>query len=99
MLQPDAAQAIAVCLHELATNAAKYGALSRPGGSVHVAWSMAADGRLMFHWSEAGGPVVAEPTRQGFGMQVMERMIVSLNGEVRLDWRPEGLACKIVLGA
>jgi PAS domain S-box-containing protein len=98
MLQPDAAQAIAVCLHELATNAAKYGALSLPGGRVHVDWSMATDGRLIFHWSEAGGPAVAEPTRRGFGMHVMERMIVSLNGEVRLDWRPEGLACEIALG-
>ena len=57
----------------------------------------ATDGRLIFHWSEVGGPGVAEPTRRGFGMQVMERMIVSLNGEVRLDWRPEGLACEIVL--
>ena len=97
MLQPDAAQAIAVCLHELATNAAKYGALSVRDGRVHVDWSNATDGRLIFHWLEVGGPSVAEPTRRGFGMQVMERMILSLNGEVRLDWRPEGLACEIVL--
>jgi len=97
MLQPDAAQAIAVCLHELATNAAKYGAFSLAGGGIHVDWAMAAGGRLMFHWSEAGGPAVAEPARRGFGMQVMERMIRSLNGEIRLDWRPEGLSCKIVL--
>jgi PAS domain S-box-containing protein len=97
MLQPDAAQAIAVCLHELATNAAKYGALSLPGGRVHVDWSMQTDGRIIFHWSEAGGPAVAEPTRRGFGMHVMQRMIKSLNGEVRLDWRPEGLACEITL--
>ena len=97
MLQPDAAQAIAVCLHELATNAAKYGALSVRDGRVHVDWSNATDGRLIFHWLEVGGPSVAEPTRRGFGMQVMERMILSLNGEVGLDWRPEGLACEIVL--
>ena len=97
MLQPDAAQAIAVCLHELATNAAKYGALSLPGGRIHVDWSMVADGRLMFHWSEVGGPAVAAPARRGFGMQVMERMILSLKGGVRLDWRPQGLSCKIVL--
>ncbi len=97
MLQPDAAQAIAVCLHELATNAAKYGALSLPGGRVHVDWSVATDGRLIFHWSEVGGPAVTEPTRRGFGMHVMERMIVSLNGRVRLDWRPQGLACEILL--
>jgi len=69
-------------------------------GRVNVDWSVAADGRLFFHWSEADGPAVAEPaTRRGFGMHVIERMIASLNGEVRLDWRPEGLACEIVLGA
>jgi two-component sensor histidine kinase len=96
MLQPDAAQAIGVCLHELATNAAKYGALSVPGGQIRVSWSTAADGRLTFRWSESGGPAVAEPTRRGFGMQVMERMVASLDGEVRIDWQPEGLACEIV---
>jgi PAS domain S-box-containing protein len=97
MLQPDCAQTIAVCLHELATNAAKYGALSVAGGHVHVDWSVAADGRLIFHWSESEGPAVAEPTRRGFGMHVMERMIVSLNGEVKLEWRPGGLVCEILL--
>jgi two-component sensor histidine kinase len=98
MLQPDAAQAIAVCLHEQATNAAKYGALSVPGGRVSVDWSQAPDGRLIFHWSEEDGPAVSEPSRRGFGMHVLERMIESLNGRVRLDWRPEGLFCEIVLG-
>jgi two-component sensor histidine kinase len=79
-------------------NAAKYGALSLPGRRVNVDTSVAADGRLYFHWSEADGPADAEPaTRRGFGMHVIERF-VSLNGEVRLDWRPEGLACEIVLG-
>jgi PAS domain S-box-containing protein len=97
MLRPDAAQAIAVCLHELATNAAKYGALSLPGGRVDLNWSMAPDGRLIFHWSEVGGPAVADPKRRGFGMHVMERMIGSLDGEARFDWRPDGLACEIVL--
>jgi two-component sensor histidine kinase len=98
MLRPDAAQAIAVCLHELATNAAKYGALSLPGGRVDVNWSMAPDGRLIFHWSEVGGPAVADPKRRGFGMHVMERMIGSLDGEARFDWRPDGFACENVLG-
>ncbi|MGC2040483.1 sensor histidine kinase [Paraburkholderia caledonica] len=97
MLQPDAAQAIAVCLHELATNAAKYGALSVREGRVRIDWSKETNGRLTFHWSEVGGPAVAEPTRRGFGMQVMERMIGSLNGEVRLKWQPEGLSCEIVM--
>lgn len=81
----------------LATNAAKYGALSVREGRVRVDWSKETNGRLTLHWSELGGPAIAEPTRRGFEMQVMERMIVSLNGEVRLQWRPEGLACEIVL--
>jgi PAS domain S-box-containing protein len=97
LLQPDTAQAIGVCLHELATNAAKCGALSRPEGRVHVEWSIAADKRLMFQWSETGGPACAEPTRRGFGMQVIERMIASLKGEVRFAWQPGGLHCTIVL--
>jgi PAS domain S-box-containing protein len=97
LLQPDTAQAIGVCLHELATNAAKYGALSRAEGRVHVEWSVATDEPLIFHWSEAGGPACAEPTRRGFGMQVIERMIASLKGEVRFAWQPAGLRCTIVL--
>jgi PAS domain S-box-containing protein len=97
LLQPDTAQAIGVCLHELATNAAKYGALSRLGGRVHVEWSVATDERLMFHWSESGGPACAEPSRRGFGMQVMERMTASLKGEVQFAWQPGGLRCTIVL--
>src|SRR5215467_640398 len=72
MLKPEVAQAIAVALHELATNAAKYGALSVPTGQVHVEWSPAADGHLVLRWTEAGGPSVRPPTRRGFGTQVLE---------------------------
>jgi anti-sigma regulatory factor (Ser/Thr protein kinase) len=67
MLKPDAAQAIAVALHELATNAAKYGALSVAKGQVGVEWSRAADGRLVLRWVEVGGPPVNPPSRKGFG--------------------------------
>ena len=98
LLEPVTAQAIAVTLHELATNAAKYGALSAPEGKVRVEWSRAADGRLVLRWTEAGGPPVKAPTRQGFGTRVMESMVRGqLKGEVRLDWRAEGLACEIAL--
>ncbi len=98
LLQPDMAQAIAVALHELATNAAKYGALSVADGHVQVEWSHAPDGRLVLRWTETGGPPVKPPTRQGFGTRVMERMIRGqLKGEIRFDWRAEGLACEIVL--
>jgi PAS domain S-box-containing protein len=100
LLEPNVAQAIAVTLHELATNAAKYGGLSTPEGKVRVAWSRAADGRLVLRWTETGGPPVEPPTRQGFGTRVMESMIRGqLKGEMRLDWRAEGLACEIALPA
>jgi PAS domain S-box-containing protein len=98
MLETTTAQTIAVALHELATNAAKYGALSVPAGRIHVAWSRAADGELTLHWAEVGGPSVKPPTRQGFGTRVMNGMIRGqLKGEMRLDWRPDGLMCEIVL--
>ena len=98
VLEPNTAQAIAVVLHELATNAAKYGALSVAEGSVEVTWSRAADGLLVLRWTERGGPPVKPPMRQGFGTRVMERMIRgSLKGKMRFDWRAEGLACEIAL--
>ena len=100
LLEPNAAQAIAVTLHELATNAAKYGALSVPDGHVQVEWSRTADGRLVLRWTETGGPPVKPPTRRGFGTRVMESMIRGqLKGEMRFDWRAEGLACEIALPA
>jgi PAS domain S-box-containing protein len=98
LLAPNTAQAIAVTLHELATNAVKYGSLSVPDGQVEVTWSRSGDGRLILHWSENGGPPAKKPTRQGFGTFVIERMIrEQLKGEMHLDWRAEGLACEIVL--
>ena len=100
LLEPDAAQAIAVALHELATNAAKYGALSVPDGHVRVEWSHEQNGRLVLRWIETGGPPVEPPTRRGFGTRVMENMVRGqLKGELRLDWRAQGLACEIVLPA
>jgi two-component sensor histidine kinase len=98
LLEPNAAQTIAVTLHELATNAAKYGALSVRAGRVQVEWSRAADGRLVLRWTETGGPPVKPPTRHGFGTRVMEGMIRGqLKGEMRFDWRAEGLACEIAI--
>ncbi len=98
ILKPDVAQAIAVALHELATNAAKYGALSEAKGQVRIEWSHAAEGQLVLHWTEAGGPPVKPPTRKGFGTHVMEAMIrARKGGDVRLDWHPDGLSCEIIL--
>jgi len=98
LLEPSTAQAVAVTLHELATNAAKYGALSVSEGCVQVAWSRSADGRFVLRWIESGGPPVKIPTRQGFGMRVMEWMIGGQQkGDVHFDWRAEGLDCEIAL--
>jgi PAS domain S-box-containing protein len=98
LLAPNTAQAIAMTLHELATNAAKYGSLSVPKGHLEVTWSRAADGPLILRWTESGGPPAKKPTREGFGTHVIERMIRGLlKGEMHLDWRAEGLACEIVL--
>jgi two-component sensor histidine kinase len=96
--EPSTAQTIAVTLHELATNAAKYGPLSVPEGQVQIEWSRATDGRLVVRWTETGGSPVTPPTRQGFGTRVMERMIRGqLKGDVHFDWRAEGLACEIAI--
>jgi len=97
LLEPNAAQTIAVILHELATNAAKYGALSVANGQVDLKWSHEADGRLNLRWTETGGPAVQKPTRKGFGGRVTEQMIAQLKGETRFAWRAEGLVCEITL--
>ena len=75
LLEPNTAQTIAVALHELSTNAAKYGALSVPEGHVQIKWSHATDGRLILRWTETGGPAVHPPTRKGFGTRVMDGMM------------------------
>jgi PAS domain S-box-containing protein len=97
LLETEAAQTIAVTLHELATNAAKYGALSVPTGKVRIEWLRAPDGRVVLHWTEADGPPTSPPTRRGFGARVMEGMIQQMKGDIRFDWRAEGLACEITI--
>ncbi|MGB6543533.1 MAG: HWE histidine kinase domain-containing protein [Xanthobacteraceae bacterium] len=97
LLEPETAQTIAVALHELATNAAKYGALSVPTGKVRIEWSRALDGKVVLRWTEADGPPTSPPTRRGFGTRVMEGMIGQMNGDIRFDWRIEGLACEIAI--
>jgi PAS domain S-box-containing protein len=94
LLAPNAAQSIAVALHELATNAAKYGALSSADGRVALEWTHT-DGRLNLRWTETGGPAVQSPTRQGFGGRIITQMIDQLDGNARFDWRTEGLICEI----
>jgi PAS domain S-box-containing protein len=98
ILEPTTGQSMAIALHELATNAVKYGALSVPEGRVRIEWFRMPDAQFAFRWSENGGPPVAPPRRHGVGMRVIEQMIkTQMKGELRLDWRQEGLACEIVL--
>jgi two-component system, chemotaxis family, CheB/CheR fusion protein len=96
MLEQEPAQAMALALHELATNAVKYGALSVASGRVTIEWQLRPMRQLLFRWTESGGPAAAPPTRQGFGTRVIERMIChQLNGELRFDWRQTGVCCEI----
>jgi two-component sensor histidine kinase len=94
-LPPSAASSLAMILHELATNAAKYGAWSQEGGRVEADWSLA--GRdLALTWREAEGPPTLEPRRRGFGTRMIEHNAgYELNGEATLEFRPEGLVCRI----
>jgi two-component sensor histidine kinase len=96
MLEPNMAQMVAIFLHELATNAAKYGSLSTADGDVEIVWSRTADGRLSLRWTESGGPTTTPPTHRGFGTRIMENIIGGqLGSEVRFDWRAQGLTCEI----
>jgi two-component sensor histidine kinase len=97
MLEPNTAQAIAISLHELATNAAKYGSLSAADGDVEVVWSRTASGQLSLRWTESGGPTIA-PTHHGCGTRIIENIIErQLGAKLRFDWHPPGLTCEIAL--
>ena len=94
MLPPRAASPLCMAFHELATNAAKYGSLSRPGGSVRVTWTCDADRIVHIQWRESGGPPVVAPERPGFGTRLIERgLTASLKGKVTIAYLPEGLRC------
>jgi CheY-like chemotaxis protein len=92
-LRPEAAQTLALALHELATNAAKYGALSVEGGRLDVAWGLKGP-MLELRWRERGGPPVAPPTRRGFGSTLISTGVEhQLQGRVTMGWHQEGLEC------
>ncbi len=101
ILRPKAALSVSLALHELATNAAKYGALSAAAGRVEIDWSAdSREGRrwLTLRWVEQGGPSVEPPSRVGFGRLLLERVLsYDLDGKVDLDFRTEGLICTIKL--
>jgi PAS domain S-box-containing protein len=96
-LNPKQALTLGMAIHELTTNAAKHGALSTKGGCVDVAWEIAG-GELVIHWTEQGGPQVAQPKRSGFGRLLLERALAAdVKGKVHMDFAESGLRCDIVV--
>ena len=92
-LDPNTAQALALALHELAANAAKYGALSSERGRIELSWAFEQD-RLIVTWTETGGPRVRRPAASGFGTKIILGSVErQLHGAVTFEWRPEGLRC------
>jgi PAS domain S-box-containing protein len=92
-LLPRAAVALSMGLHELATNALKYGALSQDDGAVEITWQVTG-GRFYLTWMERGGPLVVEPVRRGFGTRLIERSLAQdLGGPTRLSFAPDGVVC------
>lgn len=96
-LTPRQGLALSLGLHELATNAVRFGALTSPTGRIELIWVLGQrDRRLRLVWSEHGGPMVIRPARHGFGSTLIERALASdLNGEVLLDFDPAGVRCTI----
>jgi two-component sensor histidine kinase/PAS domain-containing protein len=98
-LDSKRALALGMGFHELATNAAQYGALSNATGTVAISWEIAPDGKsLKLTWRESGGPQVAHPARRGFGLRLIEHGLArELGGMVRLDFAPGGLVCEWIM--
>ena len=99
LVPPRIALALAMALHELATNAVKYGALSNGAGRIRVQWTLVDTGtpsRLRLIWEEAEGPPVREPARRGFGTRLIERSLAQeLGGEVRIEFSSSGVICSV----
>jgi two-component sensor histidine kinase len=102
MLRTEAVQNVALALHELATNASKYGALSVPGGKVNIDWirqtaTEPGESNLRLTWRESGGPPVVAPSKKGFGCFVLERVTINALGEGSLEFTPDGLVWTCII--
>jgi two-component sensor histidine kinase/PAS domain-containing protein len=95
-LGPEAAQALAITIHELATNAVKYGSLSVPVGRVAIEWASSGD-ELTLSWSESCGPPTHKPSREGFGTRAISLLSMQLGGTVSTEWRRHGLVCTLAI--
>lgn len=95
-LAPNDAMSLGLAIHELATNAAKYGALSTIEGRIHVHWVLLSPELAEIHWREEGGPPVAEPSKRGFGRDLIEKIVAhELKSEVDLRFNPGGVECRL----
>jgi two-component sensor histidine kinase len=102
VLQPEIAQDLGLALHELAANAARYGALSVPAGKVSIVWSrlLPSGQGIEIMWSESGGPKVPQPLRRGFGSLAIERNLArTLEADVLLAFAPDGVTCRMLIPA
>lgn len=99
MLKPEAVQNLGLALHELATNARKYGSLSDPHGQIRIHWQVCEEAsKLKLVWQEGGGPTVSPPERSGFGRAMIETVVgKALEGDVRLSFPAKGVRCEIVI--
>ncbi len=98
-LRPGQVMAISLAMHELTTNAIKYGALANDQGRIEVSWQVTADpsGELVLHWKEIGGPPVKTPSRRGFGSRLLEQMTASEGGSAERHFRASGMVCTLRL--
>jgi two-component sensor histidine kinase len=96
-LEPKRALTMALVLHELATNASKYGSLSGISGNVAIHWSIAGN-QLDLEWRESGGPIVLKPERQGFGSRLVTGILGSFAGKIDARFEPTGLVCHVAIG-
>jgi len=98
MLTPKSSLSLSLAIHELATNAAKYGAFSTPGGGVLVRWTLADDNAVSLSWTEVDGPLVRPPARRGFGSTLIERALaMETGGRATLNYLPGGVVCEVFL--
>jgi PAS domain S-box-containing protein len=93
-LRPEQVQPLSMILHELGTNAAKYGALSVPGGKVVVIWDADEEGWRL-RWTERGGPALRAPNASGFGTRLIQRLAGELGGQITAEWRRDGLVVEL----
>jgi two-component sensor histidine kinase len=97
LIQAEVAQSLGLVIHELATNAGKYGALSTGTGALAVDWRWEPDRRLVLTWRETGGPPTAPPRRQGFGATLIANACRQVGAKIEHDWTARGLVCRVLL--